>query len=234
MPITYTINSATTDNSGGSTAVTSGSLTLAVNDVVVAVWIADDNDVPGTPTISNSGTALTWTQIAMTNTTNNCKVAAWWALVPDSASRTVTVTNGGGSTTTTRRLHSIVHTGAHTTNPVPTGKVFSGAGATDVSQSITPTASGSALWMAAGDWNATNSFAAAASCTLADNFNDAGQMTAALIRPTTQPRTDGAAFTLGETDTSGLITWVAFEVQAAAGASTGAAMPNRQPMAGLF
>jgi hypothetical protein len=215
MAITYTVYSATRDNSAGLFTVVSPSLTLAANDVIVVIFIADDNDAPANITISNSGSALTWNSIASTNTTGNCKVVAWWALSPDSTARTVTVTHDN-TTSTTRRLHCIVHTGAHTTNPVPAGKVSSGVGGADVSQAITPTASGSALWMGAGDWNATNSFAAASNCTLADNFHDAGQFTAALIRPTTQPRTDANAFTIGETDTNGKIAWLAFEVQAAA------------------
>lgn len=41
-------------------------------------------------------------------------------------------------------------------------------------------------------------------------------MTNCIIRPTTQPRTDANAFTLGETDTSGDIAYVIWEVQAAA------------------
>jgi hypothetical protein len=69
--------------------------------------------------------------------------------------------------------------------------------------------------MVCGDFAATNTFAAAANCTLATAaFHEAGRFTAVPVRPTTQPRTTAAAFTLGETDTAGTITFVAWEVQA--------------------
>jgi hypothetical protein len=217
VAITWTRYSATTDNATASFVVTSPSLTLAVDDVVVAMYCIDDNFNAGTLTISNSGSALTWNSIVLTNTAGNCKVRAWWAKLADATARTVTVTNTV-SDSQTKRLHCIVHTGAHLTDPVPTGNVFSGVSTTDVSQSITPTATGSALWMLTGDWDATNTFAGRTDCTLEDNFHDAGQMSSALIRPTTQPRTDAAPFTIGETDTGGQIAWLAFEVQATADA----------------
>jgi len=70
--------------------------------------------------------------------------------------------------------------------------------------------------MFAGDWNATNTFAAIADCTLFGPHHSGGHYTGTAVRPSTQPRTDAAAFTIGETDTAGKIAWVAFEVQAAA------------------
>lgn len=214
MAITYAIWSATTDNSAASFVTTSPSLTLATNDIVVAIYGISDSNNAGTPTITNSGSALTWNLIANIGATGNCKVEAWWAKLADNTARTVTVTHTV-DTNQTKRLHCIVHTGAHQTDPVPTGKVYSATGATDASQSITPTASGSALWMMAGDWVPTNSFAAIANCTLEDTLHDAGMYTVTLVRPTTQPRTDANAFSIGETDTAGTIAWLAFEVQAA-------------------
>ena len=70
------------------------------------------------------------------------------------------------------------------------------------------------------DWQQTNSYAAIANCTLGTVYNETGFQTAVAIRPTTQPRTDASAFTIGETDTAGRITFVAFEVQAEASAAT--------------
>lgn len=212
MAITWTRYSATVTSSEVQ-ATTSPSLTLATGDIIAVAYGHSDNGLAGALSIANSGSALSWNLSAQTNTGSNTKVSVWWALCPDNTARTVTVTSTAGQT---KRLHCIVHTGAHQTDPLPSGKVYSGTGATDVSQLITPTATGSALWMLAGDWAATNTFAAGANCTLEDSFHDAGQMSLALVRPTTQPRTDAAAFTISETDTAGTIAWIAFEVQAAA------------------
>jgi hypothetical protein len=68
--------------------------------------------------------------------------------------------------------------------------------------------------MFVADWVPTNSFVAIANCTLGTVYNEAGQQTDCTIRPTTQPRTDTSSFTLGETDTGGTVTWIAFEIQA--------------------
>lgn len=211
MAITYTSDDV---NTGASrlTSLTSSTLTIATDDVVIVMCVTEDNLNTGTFSISNSGTALSWNTITITNTNNDCKVGCWWAKATTTQNRTVTVS---WSNTNAALLSCRVHTGAHATDPVPSGNIFSGVGGTDVSQSITPTASGSALWMACGDWGATNSFAAITNCTLEATYHQAGLYTGTIVRPTTQPRTDGSSFTIGETDTSGTIAWVAFEVQAA-------------------
>ena len=214
MAITYTSDNVDRAHGSGFFDITSGSLSIAVDDIILALWAVEDNTNVGVVSISNSGTALTWNLIAQTNTGSNCKVSAWWAISAHNENRTVTVNHTLDNTKATK-LCCHVLTGAHLTNPVPPGNVFSGTGATDVSQSITPTASGSALWMAAADWAATNTFAAIANCTLDSTTHAGGFYTATVIRPTTQPRTDANAFTIGETDTAGTIAWIAFEVQAA-------------------
>lgn len=217
MAITYAVN--TVDDNPGTSGLTivSGTLTVTATSVLTILFIGADNGTDGTLSISNSGTALTWTSIAVTNTASNTKVAGWWALGDANGNRTVTVTR-----TLTgihpRRLHSIVHEGARQTTPVQ--NITSGVSTTDVSKVITPTATGSALWLVCGDWAATNSFAAVANCTLESTLNVTGQYTTTLVRPTTQPRPDAATFTIGETDTAGTIAYVAFEVVAATTAFT--------------
>jgi hypothetical protein len=124
-------------------------------------------------------------------------------------------------------LFVVVNTGQHATTPLPAGNLFSGTSGTAVTQSITPTSVGSCLWMVVGDWNATDTFAAAANCTLqATRHHVALEQTVVPIRPITQPRTDTSAFSIGETDTGGTIAWIAFEVQAAAGATEINAVPG--------
>jgi hypothetical protein len=218
MAITYTVN--TVDNSTAGTTIVSGTLTIVATSVITVICTTADNNLFGTLSISNSGTALSWNPIVITNTANNCKVAGWWAFGDANGNRTVTVTHFSVSTGLPRRLNSIVHTGADQTTPVPAGKVLSGVSTTDVSRTMTPTdANGSALWMACGDWGQTNTFAALTNCSkeVADS-NITGQYTTCLLRPTTQPRTDGSAFTLGETDTGGTIAFIAFEVVSDVGA----------------
>jgi hypothetical protein len=221
VALTYSKTFTTTaaPNNGGD--VTSGTIAVTTGDVVLALWANSDFDTGDTVTFSSTGGLLgTWTTRATVANGSSCHVSAAFAVATGSGNITVSCASSNpdpipGS------MAVIVHTGAHATDPVPTGKVYSGSGATDVSQSITPTASGSCLWMIAADWNQTNSYAARTNCTIdaGNTHNVSGEYTNTIIRPTTQPRTDGAAFTIGETDTSGSIAWIALEVQAAAGAA---------------
>jgi hypothetical protein len=195
-----------------STTNTSGSTSTAVDDIVVVSYVSEDNAVSGSLSIANTGTALTWNLIAQTNTNNNCKASAWWAKVATAGNITVTVTCAGNQRS---NLCVDVYTGAHQTTPVPAGNVFSGNTATSPSQSITPTATGSMIRMLVGDWNANNTFAAIANCTIDNTFHSAGFMTAVFVSPTTQPLGTGA-FTIGVTDTGAQDVWIAYEIQAAA------------------
>lgn len=221
MAITYSID--TVDSVAASATTVSNSLTITSTSVITALYVIEDNATAGTLTISNSGTALTWNVIAVTNTTSNCKVAGWWAFGDANGNRTITVTKATNDALN-RRLSCIVHQGADQTTPIPSGNIVSGASTTDVSQSITPSAPGSVLWMLCGDWNATNTFAARTNCTLEWTRNVASTYSATLIRPTTQPLSSGSAFTIGETDTSGTIAYIAFEVRAPAGGGSGVAL----------
>jgi hypothetical protein len=110
----------------------------------------------------------------------------------------------------------IEHSGQHSTTPIPAGNIFHGIGGHNVTQSITPTSSGSCLWFFCGDWSATNSFTQIANCSQEQLVpGDGTDYSTELVRPTTQPRTDANAFTIGENETGGKIAWIAFEVQAA-------------------
>ena len=211
MAITYTSNDVDT---GASTAgsITSGTLTISTNDIVVAMHVDEDNGSAGTTTIANSGTAMTWNLIFQTNTANNCKVSAWWAQSAGNENRTVTVTTGGGLSL--QALSCRVHTGADSTTPVPAGNIFNGVNAGSVSQAITPSSIGSCLWMICGDWSALNTMAGGANCTPEANVWESGGYGKNIIRPTLQPLPTSASFTIAMTTTSTAIAWVAFEVKA--------------------
>ena len=200
----------------------SASVSVAVDDIIVWGLSAEDNFTGEAFTPSQaSGTATigSITTIAATNTASNAKVVVYWAKVTGAGTFVARVASPSC------RGHSflIVHTGGHSTTPVPTGNIFSGTGATDPSQSITPTSSGSCLWMICGDWNAiaVTAMSAGTSCTEEYNNQISGWVTTGIYRPTTQPRTDASAFTISESDTGGKIAWVAFEVQAEAGGGGG-------------
>jgi len=198
--------------------ITSTSRTYNSGELVVVLWVSEDDAGSGNLSIANSATAQSWSLIAQTNGISSCLVSGWSCVMSATQAMTITVSGDGGNSLFSS-IAVIPHAGQHATTPVPAGNVFSGAVATDVSQSITPTSSGSALWMLAGDWTAGNTFAAIANCTIDQTFDNAS-FTNALIRPTTQPRTDANAFTIGETDTAGSIAWIAFEVQAAPDVTT--------------
>lgn len=211
--------------SGVGAAITSNTLSVATGNLLTVVLSANDNDSQTAFTISNNGTAISWAQVVQTNTTSNCRQTLWQGVAGATPPTTVTVTTTAGTATTAAKtLFVAVHSGQHATDPVPSGNVYSGTGGTDITQSITPTTSGSCLWMVASDWIPTNSFAAAANCTLEATAYSDSDLTSVPIRPTTQPRTDTTSFTIGETDTGGKIAWVAWEVQAAASAG-----PNPGP-----
>lgn len=220
MAITYTIDSKGQAN-GVSSAITSNTLTCATGDFITIMGIYADNAESTAWTVSNTGTAITWTLQSQTNTGSNCKVVLWTGTAGATPPTTVTVTSTAGSLTNgSKYITTICHTGAHATTPLPAGNIFTGTSTNNVSRSITPTSSGSALWMPCADWNQTNTFAAGANCTIQGTYNETGFMTCTIVRPTTQPRTDAAAFTLSETDTGATIAYIAFEIQAAAGATT--------------
>jgi len=220
MALTSTVFWETASPTGTGGDITTTSRTYNSGELLTIAFGTSDNSDAGTLSIANSGTGQTWTALPVTNTSGNCKMAGWFCTMSVTQAMTVTISgSGAGAGSSMASVIAVIqHTGQHATTPVPAGNRFSGAGATDVSQVITPTSAGSSLFMIAGDWSAGNTFAARANCTLDQTFHNASFMTATLIRPTTQPLPDTSAFTLGETDTSGTIAWIAYEVQAAAAA----------------
>lgn len=204
-------------NANVANAITSDALTVSTGDLLVVAVLYEDNGYVTSQTVSNNGSAITWTQIQDTNTTGNCRVVLYKGIAGATPPTTVTVTPTAGSLQDcSKSIFVAVNSGQHATDPVPTAKIYSGAGGTDVTQSITPSATGSALYFIAADWTAGNTFSPATNCTTIGTHHETGRYTGIAIRPTTQPRTDASAFTIGESDTNGTIAWVAFEIQAAA------------------
>ena len=225
MSLAYTSfawDTATTANASGD--VTSTSRTYNSGEMVVANYCAADNANAGNLSIQNSGTAQTWVPIgAPTNAGSDVKVAAWYCIMSLTQAMTVTVLGDAAGNTIEGAICIVVHTGQHATTPVPAGNVFSNdttpVGST--SQAITPTSSGSCLWMMSGDWAAGNTFAPVANCSTERTNQNAAQQTVTLIRPTTQPRPDANSFTIGYTVTGTATAFLAYEIQAAAGGGGG-------------
>ncbi len=212
--------------------ITSDSFSVVSGDVICVVWSHENASLVQNLTVSNTNTAFTWNDIQTASAAGNCYVRGWYAVASASQSMTVSIVNDYGGLAAVATLSCIVHSGAHATTPVPAGKIYSGTSGNDVSQSITPTASGSCLWMAVADYNAANALAANANCSVESSYHDAAAMTTAIIRPTTQPRTDANAFTIGEASdgTAETTAWIAWEVVAA----EGGAPPSITPRAAAY
>lgn len=227
MALAATVFQDFNDSGVASGDLTTTSRTFNAGELIVVCYVNEGNTNPtNVLTIVNSATAQTWTprgNAANTAATDNCQVNIWSCVMSVTQAMTISITGTSGSLRDAL-IWTIQNSGQNATTPIPAGNVFSGASGHNVSQSITPTSVGSDLWMVAGDFGATNTFAAIGGCTLDQLHNSAGAATFALIRPSTQPLTSTSPVTLGETDTGGTIAWVAFEIQ-----STGAPTINTQP-----
>lgn len=202
---------------GVSNSITSNALSVAAGDLLTVTAIAADSTQISAFTIVNNNTAISWTSVGSIAASSECGIFTFKGFATGTPPTTVTVTASAGTTLIgSKAINSIVHTGAHATTPVPAGNVFTASSQTSVTRAITPSSSGSCLWLVAADWGATNSYAAGANCTAQHNVNQSGEQTSLVLRPTTQPRLDALAFSLAETHTGSQVSYVAFEVQAAA------------------
>jgi len=204
---------------GVGAAITSDILSVSAGDfLTVMVSHGDDTDATAW-TLSNTGSAITWTQVVSVGAVGNCRVVLWKGVAGATPPTTVTVTVTAGSLLTGSKAMAVgAYTGYDQVDPLPAAKLTSGTSGTDVSQSITPSANGGALQMFAADWSQTNSFSVNSVNRLSGIYNESGSQTAALIIPNVQPRPDTSPFTIGETDATGTISWIAFEVKAAGAA----------------
>ena len=154
-----TVNTpAPVHSAAGVATVATASFTPPAGSVLVATWAGNEDGVNplGAPTITNSGTLLTWTRNVWSSRNDGgtggagSHSAIWTAPVPVSAAMTVTVTNGQ---TADAHLRVRVQTGANVSNPVGATAKGGGIGATP-SSTYTSTAPGSVGIMVCSDWNA--------------------------------------------------------------------------------
>lgn len=209
---------------------TSSTLTIASGDLVIVLFVGRDDAAPGTLSISNSGTALSWTQFASVG-----NLRAWAATAAETENRTVSVAWTSGNMSWT--IEPIVLKGQHATDAIPSGNIYtsSGGATNDVSRTFTPTAgSKSAYFGILQDMSDTNSFVAGANCELpASSVQSTSHFNSAIVVPTTNPRTDSNDFTLAASDSASAnnVHYIFFEVRAADAASGNA--PRAQHYARL-
>ena len=207
--------------------------TITATSLVVAIFQAADNQTVTTDAatpMTVSGTAMTWTKVAeVTPTTGStrCVTRIYAAISNGAGSRTFTHTRAF-ATAFDRRLSIYAFEGALTTvaTAIPVGNRFvDTTPAAGTSQAITPAGVGSMILGAIGDWSQTNTFAALANNTLSNTINTAGQYTAVMVEPTTNPLASGAAFTWGANTTAGSCTSCVIEIVPAAGGSAATSLP---------
>ena len=225
MALTRTV----THGAGIATAVATTVVThtITATSLVVAIFQAADNQTAtsdaATP-MTVSGTAMTWTKVAeVTPATGSskCMTRMYAAISNGAGSRTFTHTKAN-ATAFNRRLSVFAFEGALTTvaTAIPVGKRFANSTpAANSSQSITPAGVGSMILGAIADWSQTNTFAALSNNTLSNTINTAGQYTAVMVEPTTNPLASGAAFTWGANTTAGSCTYAVIEIVPASGAA---------------
>jgi hypothetical protein len=194
----------------GSTSASSASLSYTAGQpilVMAAAPVAAFN-----PTISDTAT-LTWNSLG-TKTGTNEQVVAWYAIPSGAGSTTITVSN---SALAILGFRVCTFTGAGTPLLVGSGTTGAITSATTISQVVSPTTSGSALFLfvsTSGGTVNTIPATANAGCTVDSNsFNNSFNAVWG-IRPTTNPLTSNSSFTLSATTdgTSQDDAWLAVEV----------------------
>ncbi len=221
MPITSAVTHGSLANAASaSTTVAASTTTTSLVLVLIVFENGATAGTDGATPLTNSGTGMTWTTLATTPgpDINKCRTALYGAYGNQNASVTYTHTKAN-ATAIYRKMSVVVIEGAHTTfaNALPSGnRIATNAATANVSQSITPAGSGSAIFGVAGDWNAADAYAALTNNTVTKSHNGAA-MTCAYIVPTTNPLSSSSAFTWGANCTGGANNWAVCEVVPAPG-----------------
>lgn len=206
----------------GTTTVNSTTFTSAINDIICATLFGEDATNQTTSGVFNSGTGFTWNAVTSQSAASNTLIKSYWALATSTQSMTVT-----GTCTAVGfdlALWIGIHKGCVTTNAVPSGTIFTGNtnSSLAISSNVSPTSTGSALWLFASDWAAVTSYAALANNTTSASNFDPAHYNLVVDQPITQPRTDQAAFILGiSQSTTAKTSFIGFEVVASSAGGGG-------------
>jgi hypothetical protein len=158
-------------------SLASNSFSPPAGSVIVVTGYADGgggttNQIASASITDSLGSHLTWTQgVQILDTANRGAgaggITVWWAFTssaPGSMTATVTYTATGGQNIQGMDVAVDVYTGALTTGPIGATVTSATPTGTPLTVSITPTASGSALLIAAGDEASLNTLAASTGC----------------------------------------------------------------------
>jgi Cellulase (glycosyl hydrolase family 5) len=222
VPVVQTITSTTYNFATTSTtALNSSSLSVTKGQVLLVR--AGAPSASFNPTISDTQN-LTWIKLG-TATSNNTTVTtitsqavAWYAVVNTSGFIVVTVSN---SAENVNGFRLTVFNGAGTPRLVNSGNVMVNNTATAITQAVTPTSTGSALflWVAVGhgDGSTIPATAGTGNTAVSSAFNSYYNANYE-VTPTTNPLTSNSAFTLSVTTdatSSQNVSWLAIEVPCA-------------------
>lgn len=211
MSLTYTDFDYSTT---GASSLASGSISYTAGQPIVV--LAGGTSASFNPTISDTA-GLTWTLMS-TQTGASVQGRVWYAKPVSSGSTVITVTNAA---TSVFGFRVKTFTGAGT--PVLVGGAAPGSVGigTLLSQTVSPTSSGSALcmWIAQLNGPANLPATPGTGCTQNSNSYNAGFNQNWEVLPTTNPLTSNDSFTLATTTTTGTqdIAWIAIEIPSTGG-----------------
>lgn len=222
MPITIVQSSFGNSDSNSDPAAYAANaplISFQAGEFAVVMMVFRDDVPAGNITVSNTNGVLTWNLIQDANVGGASRVLAYWARVDTTASRRVTASWDSGNNLTWAQYY-VRMTGVDA-GATPIGSSSKGSNVASATYNITPAGSGSAAFMLAADANSTGTqtISAGSGCGIVMQATGNTHFCSAVISPTTNPRTDASAFTLAETHTGTGVSWVGFEVKAAASAS---------------
>jgi hypothetical protein len=203
------------------TTVTSPAFTPPAQSVLLVSYAANTGaaDNPATPGITdNLGTPLTYTLIDHATIGDvagaDGQATAWSAVVPTSASMTITVTNNSPTANNWGAVLLVrVVTGADTAAPVG-AKGVGGSVTNGVKlQNFTATRDGSWGFLVVADWDVSGAETAGAGCTF-DNTGNGNGIGYGFLRRTTADGVNGATTAMNWTMPAGSVNnlWVYAEV----------------------
>jgi len=206
MALSFTAYDYNTGTVSSATSLPSASIPYSAGQPITVSVSANGSGA----TISVADTkGLTWNQL-VTNSSNGEPVTVWYAIPVSSGSTVVTA-----SATVASWMSMRVTTYQNAGTPRSLGASGTLAASTPFSLVVTPTSSGSALWLIANDFNAvTGAVTTGSGMSSYNEYNSGGgHVDTIILGPTTNPLTSAANFTLAGTTAAGTaVDYVAFEV----------------------
>jgi len=144
-------------NASAAVSAVSGSFTPPAGALLIVTAQGTNGSTgPTSVAVTNSGTALTWTQVQLANKTTTGGgdgfASIHRAVVGTSAAMTVTATQTGGSAPTSIKVYVV--TGANTTTPVGTAVIGRGTTTPLTTTALTTTGTNSLFFASADEWSA--------------------------------------------------------------------------------